>query len=622
MSTMASPIPWDKADKGQVHQVLIQHVQRIEREQSDMYDRFIKLARLYDPNSDRDNSSSDKLGNVTENVCASNVDTVCAAIAATDVRSRFMTDGANWAMQRIARHLEWYAAEVSADLGVAAKCRKAFKSSPIKGTALNKVYIDSFDRVCVEPTRADDIIVDESDLRPDGRERELHQRMMCTAEDLIAEFPDKEDAINRAAQKGRGLTRMWADYRPVPQGRVVVLETWKPPIGVKGRKGYKPGRHMKVIDGEDLLDETWEEDFCPFAKMVWSEKEDGWFGISGLERIAGHQRVINKGNWQTDRLIDQFAVPTTYVDMANASIAVKATNRLGTIAVTKNGFIPKTMHPPAVSPEVYKRTADMKNSAFEEFGVSRLAAQSAKPAGIDSGIALREYRDQTTQRFSLQEKAFEKFVLDTMLLMLWCCKKLGRRHRPSCVTRASARSASSGRTSTCATSRCRFRQRPRCRARPRAACSPSSSTRRPASSRRTRRATCCSIPTSRRRSRCTRRRSRTSSTASTRSRTATCSCPSRSRTSRWRVARTAGVLAWRDRRTGRDSGIAASVRRSSRVDAQEAAGRPGRGGERECRSEPDASHAGRASDLSTCRSARAASHAVTRLLMRSENRSS
>jgi hypothetical protein len=427
MSTMASPIPWDKADKGQVHQVLIQHVQRIEREQSDMYDRFIKLARLYDPNSDRDNSSSDKLGNVTENVCASNVDTVCAAIAATDVRSRFMTDGANWAMQRIARHLEWYAAEVSADLGVAAKCRKAFKSSPIKGTALNKVYIDSFDRVCVEPTRADDIIVDESDLRPDGRERELHQRMMCTAEDLIAEFPDKEDAINRAAQKGRGLTRMWADYRPVPQGRVVVLETWKPPIGVKGRKGYKPGRHMKVIDGEDLLDETWEEDFCPFAKMVWSEKEDGWFGISGLERIAGHQRVINKGNWQTDRLIDQFAVPTTFVDMANASIAVKATNRLGTIAVTKNGFIPKTVHPPAVSPEVYKRTADMKNSAFEEFGVSRLAAQSAKPAGIDSGIALREYRDQTTQRFSLQEKAFEKFVLDTVLLVLWCCKKLGKK---------------------------------------------------------------------------------------------------------------------------------------------------------------------------------------------------
>jgi hypothetical protein len=53
------------------------------------------------------------------------------------------------------------------------------------------------------------------------------------------------------------------------------------------------------------------------------EKLDGWFGISAAERIAGHQRVINKGNWQIDRLIDQYAVPTTYVDMANASIAVK-----------------------------------------------------------------------------------------------------------------------------------------------------------------------------------------------------------------------------------------------------------------------------------------------------------
>jgi hypothetical protein len=418
-------IPWHKAEKGAVSKIVIQQAQRIEREQSDLYDRFVKLARLYDPNSDRDNASAEKLGTITENVCASNVDTVCAAIAATDVRSRFMTDGATWAMQRMARHLEWYAEEVSVDLDVTAKCRRAFKSSPIKGTACMKVHVDAFDRVCVEPTLPDDIIVDESDLRPDKTPREMHNRVLMAADDLIAEFPEHEEAILQAAQKGRGLTRLWADYRPVPAGRLVMLESWKPPIGVKGKKGYKPGRHTKVIDGCDLLDEKWEEDFFPVVKMVWSEKEDGWFGIGGVERIAGHQRVINKGNWQTDRLIDQFAVPTTYVDMANASIAVKSTNRLGTIAVTKNGFIPKTVHPPAVNADVLNRTAGTKNSAFEEFGVSRLAAQSQKPAGIDSGIALREYRDQTTQRFSLQEKAFEKFVLDTITLILWCCKKLG-----------------------------------------------------------------------------------------------------------------------------------------------------------------------------------------------------
>jgi hypothetical protein len=67
----------------------------------------------------------------------------------------------------------------------------------------------------------------------------------------------------------------------------------------------------------------------------------------------------------------------------------------------------------------------MKSAAYEDSGVSRMAAQAVKPAGIDSGVAMREYRDQTTQRFSMQEKAFERLVLDVYELALDCCKDLG-----------------------------------------------------------------------------------------------------------------------------------------------------------------------------------------------------
>jgi hypothetical protein len=109
MSTMASPIPWDKADKGQVHQVVIQHVQRIEREQSDLYDRFVKLARLYDPNSDRDN------------VVVRQARQRHRERLRVERRHRVRGDRGDrrplalhdrrrdWAMQRMARHLEWYA---------------------------------------------------------------------------------------------------------------------------------------------------------------------------------------------------------------------------------------------------------------------------------------------------------------------------------------------------------------------------------------------------------------------------------------------------------------------------------------------------------------------------------
>ena len=88
------------------------------------------------------------------------------------------------------------------------------------------------------------------------------------------------------------------------------------------------------------------------------------------------------------------------------------------------------MVPTPVSQFTVQRYTDVKAAAFQEFGQSQMATQATKPSGIDSGIALREYRDQTTQRFATQEKAFEKFVLEILWLMLWFCKKVGNDNAP------------------------------------------------------------------------------------------------------------------------------------------------------------------------------------------------
>jgi hypothetical protein len=76
---------------------------------------------------------------------------------------------------------------------------------------------------------------------------------------------------------------------------------------------------------------------------------------------------------------------------------------------------------------MYSRLETVKASAYEESGVSRLAATSKKPGGLNSGVALREYRDQTTQRFSVQEQAYERFILDAIWLALDCAKDLGNK---------------------------------------------------------------------------------------------------------------------------------------------------------------------------------------------------
>jgi hypothetical protein len=418
---------WVNAEEGEVHKLVFEYVAAVERQQFLTFDRFVKLEALYDPNAPNlpgglAITGGDPTSRVIENVIASNVDTVAAAIAATDVRPRYMTDDGDWTSQRTATQLEWYSEGLGTLLDVNPKCRIAFKESAKKGTGVIKVYANEFDEPKVEHVRIDDIIVDEAECRSGGTPRQMHQRMTgVDREELKARFPEFEHKIDIAQ---RGWSRFWAGYRPIDDGALVAIESWKLPIGRKGRKGYRPGRHTITIDGCDLLDEPWDKPFFPFACMVWSERTAGWYGISLSERIAGLQRALNHFNWQIETSVDRFAVPTTWVGMADAQIAVQTINRLGTIGVYR-GQKPETVTPQAVSGEVYNLRREYKSSAYQESGVSEMAARSMKPAGVESAVAMRELRDQSTQRFSMQEKAYERLVLDVHWLLLDVCKDLG-----------------------------------------------------------------------------------------------------------------------------------------------------------------------------------------------------
>jgi hypothetical protein len=427
--------PWWRAEKGRVHEVLLDYVHAVEERQADYFDRFAMLESMYDPNGPAAQLADPRwrkdLSRITENVIASTVDTVQAAVAATEVRARFMTDGADWSTQRRARLLETYAEEIGKLTGVSETCRKAFRSMTIKGTGIVKVYADEDSQLHVEALDVDNVIVDDIECRNGAAPRQLHYRQADFDRDRLAQqFPDAEAEIDRARSPSH--RRRWARWLRAPGGArgesdvrsdIVVVESWRLPMGMPDTDGYVPGRHVIVIEGADLLDEEWHAPRFPIAVGRWSPRDGSWYGISLAERIVGHQRTLNKRNWQRDRQLDQIAVPVTYIRPVDMAARVQTT-QAGTFVPIKADW-PQTVVPQAVGAEILNDRHDAKASAYEETGVSRLAATAMKPAGIESGTALREYRDQTTQRFSLQEKAFERFVLDVVELLLEVCKSLG-----------------------------------------------------------------------------------------------------------------------------------------------------------------------------------------------------
>lgn len=415
----ANEKPWWDSDKGKVNKNVLEHAKRLESDQGDMFDRFVKLEALYDPHTPNGNAEGGDPSRVTENVVASNVDTATAGIASTVVRARIMTDGADWAQQRIARHQEWYAEELQTLLDVHPKCRAGFKECVKKGTGITETET-VFGEIQVNHVLIDNVIVPPGAARSVKPPREMHIWEEVDVDELCARFP-KADAKIRASFKSRRR------YRPrsgsLIDYEIEVLKSWRLPVGRRGLPGYKAGRRSITIDGHDLLDEPYHKTHFPTAVIVWSERTTSFYGISGGERIAGIQRALNRRNWQIEKQLDQAAQPTTYVRPSDAGLAAKS-HKVGTIAVCKGDY-PHTVTPPAVAPETMQSRIDLRDAAGHEFGQSPMATHAAKPAGLDSGVALREYRDAASQRYAIQEQDFEQFVLDTVWLILDSCKDLG-----------------------------------------------------------------------------------------------------------------------------------------------------------------------------------------------------
>lgn len=422
---------WWNQPKGKVAGRVFDTVRTLDRQQFEVFNRFVQLDSLYDTTpkpGQRLLRNRTGNGRMHENVVASNVDTVSAQVATQEVRAVFDTDGADWATQRRARHLEWYSEGVGKQLKVPQKCRHAFKTgAAMKGTALCKVWRDRFDRPRVEPARVDDVVVDELEARF-GDPKQFHHRTVMDREELAAEYPEFRKQID-SAQGGTGQWQTWAGWRPIGRNEVLVIESWRFPLGTKGHKRYQPGRHTKTIDGLDIVDEEYHEDGPPFSLMRWSRPINGWYGIGMAERIAGIQLALNRRNLQMERKLDHGAYPTTWVSQADQGLATAQTsivqNPYGTVGVYRGPRPPETVTPPIVSPEELNDAERLSAKASQVSGVSRMASQSMKPAGIETGVALREYRDQTTQRFGEQEKDYEQFVLDTITLVIAVCKDLG-----------------------------------------------------------------------------------------------------------------------------------------------------------------------------------------------------
>lgn len=408
-NTIGIKSKWWFQDETDIHRHVYAVAQGIEKNQMYRETQFIRYARLY-ANMDivgfaagvfsRTANDYSFWNRISLNVIKSCTDTAAAKISKNKPKPQFLTEDGNYTLQSRAKKLTKYIAGVfdSADMyDIAQRC---FIDACVWGLGAIKIFTDS-GQVKYERVLPHELLVDDAEGIY-GKPRQLHQKKYVHREVLLDMFPEHGDAIMSAQAGGKGdlLVRSASD-------QVVVLESWHLPSGPDANDG----KHVIVLENVTLFSEEYKKPYFPFVFIRWANRLLGFYGQGLAEELIGIQLEINKILRNIQQAQSLMAVPRIFIENSSEIVTSHINNEVGGI-VRYTGTAPITAVAPAMSQEIYNYLENLYNKAYEITGISQMTAQSVKPAGLNSGAALREYDDIQSERFILVGQRWEQLFLD------------------------------------------------------------------------------------------------------------------------------------------------------------------------------------------------------------------
>lgn len=388
-----------------VHQHVVPLIKGILANQAFRSQDNIRYARLY---LNRDFVSFASIGfdeytgqRISLNVVKSCIDTVSAKIAKSKPRPLFLGNGAEYSVQRRAQDLTKYIYGRFKQLGIYQVGQQAFVDSCVFGTGIIKLFRDHNNQICAERVFPEEIVVDDVEGRSMAP-RSMHQTRLVPREVLLDLFKRKSAEIAEAKSDngGRPTTRTTADL-------IMVFESWHLP----STKGAKDGKHTICIENATLEEEPYTKDYFPFSIIRWSNPIIGWYGEGLASELVGIQFEINLLLLRIKQSQELMAVPRIFVESTSQVVGSHINDEIGSI-VRYHGTPPQFVTAQAQNRETYDYLEYLYNKAFAIPGVSQLSATSKKPSGLDSAVALREYQDVETERFSLVADRYQELYLD------------------------------------------------------------------------------------------------------------------------------------------------------------------------------------------------------------------
>lgn len=400
-------------------------LRKLEGEQSTRRDELTEFRYLYENGGARTGRDYrvGKAG-VSANVTKSVISAVCARISKNKPRPMFLTDGGNWRQQRRARKLTTYVSGVFHHAGTYQAMQHAFKDACVGHFGAVRFYAEDA-QIKSERVMPEELFIDEREARY-GSPRSLHQRRIVDRDVLLSMFPDWENEIveaKSASLQSLATSRITAELSSGTDA-VEVVESWRLPTSADSGDGV----HSICIESVTLLREPYKHDRFPFVVLYWEPPDEGFFGTGLAFELRGIQYEIARllKTIQTAQI--RMATGRIFVPRGAKIDAAQFTNEPGLLIQYDGARPPSVAVSAAVSPELYQHLAQLKRDAYEIPGISQLSAKSEKPAGLNSGVALRTMQDVESERFVLQGQRYERAFLEAAEIVVMLSRDLYEDH--------------------------------------------------------------------------------------------------------------------------------------------------------------------------------------------------
>lgn len=417
---------WYKKKGDDLANTLFDYLNRLKEDQSYRQEENFKFMRLYgnmEPSALRNYAfyRAEPVAaiqhRVTLNIVQSMIDTVTSKLTKNKPRPSFLTDGGDWTIQRKAKKLTQFTDGQFYLTDYYAKRALALQDACIFGTGALKVFRDG-DQIKLERTFIDELVVDDAEAIY-GHPRQMHQKKYIHKDVLKAMFPKHASAIDAAVSLSlEGNYVMDGDSTTASQ-MIEVVESWRLPT----LPGADDGKHAIAIKGLTLHEESYYKSYFPFLFWRWGIRPLGFWGQGLAEQLSGIQLEINKILRTIQVSMHLVSVPKLYVEASSKIVSSHLNNKIG-------GIVKYVGQPPvegklgSIPAELFAHLDRLYTRAFEIAGISQLSAMAAKPQGLNSGKALREYNDIESERFMAVAQRDEAVTLQAAKMMIDLAKEI------------------------------------------------------------------------------------------------------------------------------------------------------------------------------------------------------